>query len=229
VISEETLRSCALQSFALALYRAPMDGVRLPVDVDVRGRDALVVGASGEAVSKIERLVAAGAQVRVVAPGEVDARVEGLAASGSITIARRAFEDEDLGEAWVVFVAPEYDALGPSLHAWAVRERRLLSMLDRPKQSTFTNPAVVRAGALAIALSSGGVAPGAMRRLREDLEAIFADPRLPRFFESLRARRAELPPGERKARMHEAVRGFGLRGRLVFPAWLNTDGDRDGD
>jgi precorrin-2 dehydrogenase/sirohydrochlorin ferrochelatase len=206
-----------------------MDGVRLPLELDVRGRDALVVGASGEAVSKIERLVLSGARVRVVAPGEVDARVEGLASAGHVAMERRAFEERDLGDAWVVFVAPDYDALGPSLHAWAVRERRLLSMLDRPKLSTFTNPAVARAHGLTIAMSSGGAAPGAMRRLREDLEAIFADPRLGRFLERLRALRAEVPPGERKARLRDAVLGFGLVGHLVFPDWLKTDDDRDAD
>ena len=38
----------------------------------------------------------------------------------------------------------------------------------------------------------------------------------------LRALRASLPRGERAARLAEAVKGFAVEARLVFPAWFEA-------
>jgi precorrin-2 dehydrogenase/sirohydrochlorin ferrochelatase len=43
----------------------------LTIELDVRGRSALVVGGRGEAVGKIDRLLLAGARVTVIAPHPV--------------------------------------------------------------------------------------------------------------------------------------------------------------
>ena len=84
-------------------------------------------------------------------------------------------------------------------------EGRLVCTLDRPELSTFVNPAVARASGLTMTFATGGVSPGAMRRIREDLEALFGDPRFARFLDALSGLRARLPRGERAARMAEAA------------------------
>jgi precorrin-2 dehydrogenase/sirohydrochlorin ferrochelatase len=78
----------------------------------------------------------------------------------------------------------------------------------------------VIASGLTIAFSSGGASPGALRRIREDLGALFSDSRLAGFLDALRALRERLPRGERAARLRAAVEGFGVEGRLRFPAWF---------
>jgi len=67
----------------------------LPIGLDLHDRDALVAGAGPELPAKIERLLAAGARVTVIA-AEPDREVEALAAAGRLTLLRREATDEDL-------------------------------------------------------------------------------------------------------------------------------------
>jgi precorrin-2 dehydrogenase/sirohydrochlorin ferrochelatase len=191
----------------------------LPVELRVAGLRALAIGDGGELVTKVERLVDAGAFVTVVAerPDEPIAR---LAEQGKLRLERRAFADADLDGAFVVFVATREAELGARLVVRARAEGRLLSTLDRPESSTFTNVAVTRAHGLSITVSSGGASPGLSRRLREDLGEALADPKLGRFVEALRALRESLPRGERARRLSAAVRGFRAALALRFPEWF---------
>jgi precorrin-2 dehydrogenase/sirohydrochlorin ferrochelatase len=200
----------------------------LPVEVDVEGRDALVVGTGAEVLSKVDRLVEAGARVTVIAEGEPGAELEARA----VTLLRREATDEDLVGKAIVFVAPfttpAAEARARRWHAEAARAGRLLCVIDRPEACTFVNAAVVRGAGLTMTFSTGGASPGTVRRVREDLEALFADARLGPFLERLAALRATLPRGERAARMAAAVRGFAIEARLRFPAWLERGDDPPG-
>src|SRR5262245_45288654 len=71
-----------------------------PVVLKLHGRRVVLVGGGKVAAGKLEGLLAAGAQVTVVAP---EIRPE-LARSG-VTLVRRAFEPADLDEAWYVVAA----------------------------------------------------------------------------------------------------------------------------
>ncbi|MRG97604.1 precorrin-2 dehydrogenase/sirohydrochlorin ferrochelatase family protein [Polyangium spumosum] len=193
----------------------------LPVEVDVQGREALVVGASVEVVSKVERLLEAGARVVVVASGEVDPAITRLAAEGRVTLERREASAADIDGKVIVYVATTEDGRAAPFHARGLVEGRLVCTLDRPELSTFVNPAVVRAAGLTMTFATGGTSPGALRRIREDLEALFADPRFARFLEALAGLRERLPRGERAARMAEAVKGFAVEARLRFPEWID--------
>ena len=196
----------------------------LPIELDVHGHDALVIGAGAVAVPKVERLVHAGARITVVAPHEVDPALEAFAASGHVTLLRRSFEPRDLEGKRIVFVAPGDDALSQQLFLWGSREGRLVCTLDRPELCTFINPAVVRTSGLTMSFSSAGASPGTLRRIREDLEALFSDPRFTRYLDALRSLRASLPRSERAARMAAATQGFAVEARLHFPAWLERGG-----
>jgi precorrin-2 dehydrogenase/sirohydrochlorin ferrochelatase len=191
----------------------------LPITLRVEGMRALAIGAGGELVSKVERLVEAGAKVTVVAE-RPDLPIETLAASGKLRLEQRAFVDADLEGAFVVLVATEEAELGARLHPWAVREGRLFATIDRPESCTFTHVAIARASGLTITVSSGGASPGLSRRLREDLAAALSDERLGRFVDTLRSLRERLPRGERARRLSEAVRDFQLSVTFRFPSWF---------
>lgn len=198
----------------------------LPVEVIVRGRQAIVIGASGECVSKIERLVVAGADTLVFPEGEpIDARVADLAREGRLTIADREFDRADVDGACVVFVAPSLEHVGAALVADARIRGTLVSTLDRPEHSTFINPAVARGAGLRIAISSGGAAPALVRGLRQQFDEMLDDIELARFVKELGARRAAAPRGERGAAMRALLEGFEVRLRVVFPSWFDRRGD----
>ncbi|AUX28583.1 MULTISPECIES: bifunctional precorrin-2 dehydrogenase/sirohydrochlorin ferrochelatase [Sorangium] len=192
-----------------------------PIALDLNGRRALVIGADGEVPYTVERLLAAGARVSVVAPGQVDASIERAAQEGRLELHRRPFADGDLAGAAIVFLAPGDDALSRRLYRELADAGRLVCTLDRPEVSSFANPSVVSASGLTMSFSSHGVSPGTIRRIREDLSALFSDPRFARYIEALRRLRESLPRGaERAARMRKATSGFGVEARLRFPAWV---------
>ncbi len=188
----------------------------LPVMLDLRGREALVVGADEDAARRVERLVRAGARVRVVARAATEA-LRTLAATGGVHIEERLARPEDMAGAAIVYVATTEEAQAPPLHARALRTGQPLCTVDRPELSTFINPAVAEAGPLAIAVSTGGASPALARRVREDLEAIFKQPAFVEWLERLRIEREATPRGERAARGAEAVEGFALEGTLRVP------------
>src|SRR6185503_2599807 len=72
----------------------------LPLFLDLAGRRVLLVGGGEVAAAKLAQLVAARADVRVVAP-EV---TESIAGSG-VVVDRRAFAPADLDETWLVVAA----------------------------------------------------------------------------------------------------------------------------
>ncbi|MFT3767802.1 MAG: NAD(P)-dependent oxidoreductase [Minicystis sp.] len=200
----------------------------LPVGLDLRDREALVVGAGGEIPAKIDRLIAAGARVTVIV-AEPDAEIEARARAGAIVLHQREPTDHDLDGKAIVFTAPfttpEEEARARRWHAEAMRTGRLVCAIDRPEASTFVSTAIVQAPGITMTFGTDGASPGAARRIREDLEALFADPRFARFVERLAALRASLPRGQRAARMAEAVKGFAVEARLRFPDWLERGED----
>lgn len=189
----------------------------LPVMLDLRGRDALVVGADEDAVRRVERLARAGARVRVVAR-EASPGLRTLDGSGGVHIELREAREEDMEGAALTYVATSEEAQAPALFARARRTGQPMCTIDRPELSTFINPAAMEAGALMIAISTGGASPALARRIREDLEAIFATPDFVQWIGELARLREALPRGERAARGAEAVKGFALEGAVRLPA-----------
>lgn len=196
-----------------------------PIELDVQGREALVVGAGPETVAKIDRLLAAGAAVTVVARGDVDPGVLERAAQGRITLERRAFTEADREGKALTFVASSEEHTGRKLAARAAHAGELVCTIDRPEACTFVSPAVVDVSGLTMSFSSGGASPGTVKRIREDLTALFADERFARFVQALRELRASIPREERFARMSAAVRGFAVEARLRFPDWFQPSAD----
>src|SRR5205814_9088783 len=75
-----------------------------PVNLVVAGRRCVVVGAGRIAARKIDALLAAGADVHVVAP-EVGADVRTWADAGRLRLSERPFAPADLDDAWLATTA----------------------------------------------------------------------------------------------------------------------------
>ena len=84
------------------MTREPITGY--PANLVVTGRRCVVVGAGRVAARKISALLAAGADVHVVAP-EVGDDVRALAAAGELTLEERPFVADDLDGAWLATTA----------------------------------------------------------------------------------------------------------------------------
>jgi uroporphyrin-III C-methyltransferase/precorrin-2 dehydrogenase/sirohydrochlorin ferrochelatase len=138
----------------------------LPLFLHLRGRRVLLVGAGPVGAGKLTQLLAAGADVRVVAP-QVHADVD---ASG-VVIERREFVPADLDDTWFV-VAAATPEVNRQVAEAAEARRIFVNAVDDPPNATAYLGGVVRRDGVTLAISTSGAAPAIAGLLREGLDAL---------------------------------------------------------
>jgi len=175
----------------------------LPLFVNLTGRRVLLVGGGPVAAAKLEQLLAAGADVRVVSP-EVH---ESIARAG-VAVDQRPFAAGDLDDVWLVVAAATPEVNREVAEAAAPR-RLFVNAVDDPANATAFLSGVIRRDGVTIAISTDGAAPGLTGLLREAIDAILpAD--LARWLDEARWRRAEwrrdgVPMEERRPLLLQAL------------------------
>ena len=139
------------------------------INVTLTGQPVLVVGAGTIAARKIDSLLDAGARVTVVAP-RVGGDVERMAAGRRVTLHRRPYASGDVRGMRIVVAATDDEQVNAAVSRDATGAGVLVNVVDRPALCTFTIPAVVRRGALTLAVATEGQCPACARALREELE-----------------------------------------------------------
>ncbi len=144
----------------------------IPIFFDVAGRLCVVVGGGEVAVRKVESLLEAGARVTVVSP-RLSPSLQAAVARGLVTHIARDYAPGDIKECVLVYAATD----DPKLHREVAAEARTLgipiNVADVPELCSFIAPAVVKRGALQIAISTGGASPAFAARIRRELEDRF--------------------------------------------------------
>ena len=140
-----------------------------PAFLKLTGRRCLVVGAGAVAQEKIESLLRAGANVRVVAPHAADS-VRAWARAKKIRWEPRKFRPADFKGVFLVVASTSSPALHEKIYRLARRRGVLCNVVDDPAHCDFYYGAVVRRGELQIAISTGGHSPALAQRLRKKLE-----------------------------------------------------------
>ena len=141
----------------------------LPIFIDLAARRVLVVGAGAAAARKVELLVRAGADVRLVAPSAV-AALTALAAAGTIAWQGRSFAAADLAGMTLAFAATGIDDVDRAVSRAAAAAAVPVNVVDRPELSRFIMPAIVDRSPVVVAISSGGAPPVLARTIRAELE-----------------------------------------------------------
>ena len=137
-----------------------------PAFLKLAGRRVVLVGGGRVAAGKLDGLLAAGAEVTVVAPDIVDE----IEQRGGITIRRHPFDASDLDEAWwVVAAAPP--EVNQQVLAAAESRRIFVNAVDDPQHATAYAGGVIRREGVTIAISTDGRAPALAGLLREALDA----------------------------------------------------------
>jgi precorrin-2 dehydrogenase/sirohydrochlorin ferrochelatase len=141
-----------------------------PIFLKLRGRRCVVVGGGTVAESKILSLLEAEARVVVIAP-ETTASISAWAQTGGIEWRAKSFEPGDLEGAFLVIAATSAPGVNQDVFRAAEVKGILCNAVDDPERCDFYYGAVVRRGALQIAISTEGRSPALAQRLRRDLEA----------------------------------------------------------
>lgn len=133
-------------------------------------RRCVVVGAGAIAEGKIESLLAAEAQVLVIAP-EASARVRALAEGGDVAWEQREYRAGDSAGAFLVVAATATAEVNRAVFREAQERGVLCNAVDDPPFCDFYFPSVVRRGELQIAISTAGESPALAQRLRKEINA----------------------------------------------------------
>ncbi|MEW6490348.1 MAG: bifunctional precorrin-2 dehydrogenase/sirohydrochlorin ferrochelatase [Thermodesulfobacteriota bacterium] len=137
-----------------------------PLFLRLEGRPCLVVGGGEVAGRKVRGLLAAGAQVTVVAP-EAGDEVRFLAGNGRLRWVPRGFEPGDLEGMVLAFAATSDPEVNRQVIAGGAARGTWVNAADDPEASGFHVPAVHRRGGLAVAVATGGAVPALAAWVRD--------------------------------------------------------------
>lgn len=143
-----------------------------PVFLKLNQRRCVVVGAGKTAEEKIPSLLTCGANVLVIAPSATP-KIKTLARSKKLVWLERRFVAEDLNDAFLCIVATPSKAVNRAVFQEAQQRGILCNVVRDGANCNFYYPAVVRRGALQIAISTAGHSGALAKRIREELEHQF--------------------------------------------------------
>ncbi|MBI4374742.1 MAG: bifunctional precorrin-2 dehydrogenase/sirohydrochlorin ferrochelatase [Deltaproteobacteria bacterium] len=168
-----------------------------PVNLDLKGKKVVVIGAGNIAYRKVLGLLEAGAVVKVVAP-ESHAELRALAGKGTITIEGRGYAPGDLRGFFAAIAATDKHDINLEIREEATEEGVILNIVDRPEFCDFVFPAKVVRGEFLLTISTGGASPALARKIREELESQFGD-EYGRLVALLSDIREKIPPEKRRS------------------------------
>jgi len=145
-----------------------------PINLDIRGKVAVIVGGGAVAERKCRTLLEAGAEVTVIAP-RLSRGLLCLLEKGRISHRDRDYRRGDLAGAFLVFAATGDRAISAAVAEEASEWRILANIADMPDRSDFTTPAAVARGELLLTVSTGGKCPVLARDIREELDARYGE------------------------------------------------------
>lgn len=172
-----------------------------PVSYKVQGQRIVIIGGGEEALNKA-RLASKTTALVVIISRTIEADFSGL----PVTVLARPFEDADLVDAALVFVAdhgPDGDAA-----KLAARARRVpLNVVDVPEECDFYTPSIIDRAPVTIAVATEGDAPVLARLIRARIEAALSPNlgALAKLAGSMRDKVAALLPGARARRYYEEL------------------------
>jgi uroporphyrin-III C-methyltransferase/precorrin-2 dehydrogenase/sirohydrochlorin ferrochelatase len=125
------------------------------VGLTLAGRRVVVVGGGTVAQRRLPALLAAGADVEVVAP-DVTPAVEGMATARELRWTARPYRDGDLDGAWYALAATDDPQVNAAVATAAERARVFCVRADDAPGGTAVTPAVGEHDGLTVGVLSGG-------------------------------------------------------------------------
>ena len=190
---------------------------RYPAMLNLNGKRCAVIGGGKVALRKTRTLVAAGANVTVIAPA-ADENLTALAADGKIKLVLRGYESGDVSNCFLVVAATDSAALNRQIAAEAPC---LVNVVTEPELGNFSVPAQSTSGRLSFTAFGGGL-PAYTALLARDIAKTYGDDfaEFAEFLHEARTRlqQLDLTPKERTAfwrkQLTEEAIGLLHEGRL---------------
>ena len=151
------------------------------IELNLEGRNVLVVGGGRIALRKVRTLLPTGARITVVAPQfdpEFDALKSGEGAdpSASITLKNRPYEPLDLRGIFMVFICTDQPAVNAQVSNDARARRILVNNACDYLDGDFIVPARMDFGEnIAVTVSTQGRAPSLAKKLKQHIQETWRD------------------------------------------------------
>ncbi|MGD8322699.1 MAG: bifunctional precorrin-2 dehydrogenase/sirohydrochlorin ferrochelatase [Gemmatimonadota bacterium] len=148
----------------------------LPLALDVRGRNCLVVGGGAVGTRKARTLVRAGAHVTVVSPEVTDELAKEIEA-GRVTWLQECFRAEHVCNACcLVVMATDNHVLNAAGALLATQERALACDASSVDNSQFIFGALLESDGVTVATFTDGRDPARARRVRDHVAHALSEP-----------------------------------------------------
>ena len=143
----------------------------LPIFFTISNRLCLVVGGGDIATRKVNMLLKANGQIRLVSP-YVCAELQAMIAANKIQHLEAEFESSQLEGACLVIAATDDEAVNEAVSMAAKAQNIPVNVVDAPALCTFTMGSIIDRSPIVIAVSSEGNAPVLARYIRTKIETI---------------------------------------------------------
>lgn len=142
-----------------------------PIALNIEQKKIVIVGGGVIATQKLRTLQGYGAHVTLISPTITD-EANTLLQSLNGVWQERGFDPADVEGAFIVFVATNNKEVNEAVSA-AVNDQQLILRADDVSKGNMLNQAVVRRGALSIAVCTDGASPSLTRKLKQRFEQQF--------------------------------------------------------
>jgi precorrin-2 dehydrogenase/sirohydrochlorin ferrochelatase len=179
-----------------------------PIFLNLEHRNCLVIGGGRVAERKVRGLLSAGARVKVIAQS-VTPVLSRLARERKITLLKKPFARSCLRGVAVAVCATGDRRLNEEAAAESRRLGIPVNVVDSPEICDFILPAVLRRGALQIAVSTGGGSPALAKRIRHKLARRYGSEygELIKLMSSMRSRVIAEVPRHKRSSVFNAMIG----------------------
>lgn len=165
VIASETKQSTTTRSSSL-----------FSIELNLEGRNVLVVGGGSIALRKVKTLMPTGARITVVAP-QILPEFKTLAeAEPRLTLKEHEYEPLDLRGVFMVFICTDQPAVNALVNNDAHARRILVNNACDYRSGDFIVPARMNFGEnIAVTVSTQGHAPSLAKKLKQKIQADWGD------------------------------------------------------
>ena len=146
------------------------------IELNLEGRNVLVVGGGRIALRKVKTLLSTGARITVVAP-QIDPELVSLASTNaSVALNAQAYDSQDLRGIFMVFICTDQPAVNAQVSNDARARRILVNNACDYLDGDFIVPARMNFGEnIAVTVSTQGRAPSLAKKLKQKIQTEWGD------------------------------------------------------
>lgn len=146
-----------------------------PLFVDISEKKIVVIGGGKIASRRVKTLVDFAGQITVVAP-KVEPELEALEKEGSITLVRRAYEREDIYDAWMVLAATDDHKLNEEIYSVGKCLGAWVNTASNQEKCDFHFPGIVTKDGYTVGVNGSGKDHRGTADLRKKIQTLLNEP-----------------------------------------------------